>query len=385
MRSEPYLPSGNPVERPIKVLFDQQIFLLQKFGGISRYFTELIKTFHEHPELGVIPVVEKKNTYNAHLSEELSHLGFFAGHSKASRMVEILAGATIFRNQDIKADLVHLTFYLPGYFGRNRALPKVVTLHDMIPEKSFSRRRLWNPHFNKRENIVRADAVVSVSKASTADMKHQFGIDRHIPTTYLGVSPRFSANLVKLSQLPSRYFLYVGSRKGYKDSHTALNAFARVCEKHADINLVFLGGGRFSSEEHRHLKSLGISEKVTQWDVSDEDLPRAYSNAIALLYPSIHEGFGLPLVEAMSSEIPVIASDTAINREIAGGAGAFFPVGNSSEMADLMKTVLTEPNAQMTKIRIGLELSKKFSWLECAKQTAEVYKGLIQGSRAPSL
>jgi glycosyltransferase involved in cell wall biosynthesis len=216
-------------------------------------------------------------------------------------------------------------------------------------------------------------------------MKLLYGIDRHVPTTYLGVSPKFSANLEKIPQLPNRYFVYVGSRKGYKDSHTAIKAFARVCEKHADINLVFLGGGRISSKDSRHLKSLGILEKVSQWDVSDDDLPRAYSNATALLYPSIHEGFGLPLVEAMASGTPVIASDTTINREIAGGAGTFFPVGDSFEMADLMRTVLAEPNAQKTKIMLGLELSKKFSWFECAKQTAEVYKGLLQGSRAHRL
>jgi glycosyltransferase involved in cell wall biosynthesis len=367
---------------PIKVLFDQQIFLLQSFGGISRYFTELIRTYLEHPELGILPVVESKKTFNQHLSEELASQGFSIDRSRLRSFLRALSGSLLERNQKTTADLSHLTFYFPGYFSRNKTLPKVVTLFDMIPEKVPAKNRLWNPHFVKRHYLAKADAVVSISETSTKDMVKEFGIKRQIPTTYLGVSANFAPNLERLAGIPKSYLLYVGARSGYKDGGTAVSAFAQISESFSDQHLLFVGGGAFTTQEKRLFRELGISNQVAQQAVSDSELPRVYSNALLLIYPSRYEGFGLPLVEAMASGVPILASDTEINREIAQDVANYFPTGNVSALVEGIQAILADPIGQRTKIEAGILRSKEFSWLQCARQTAEVYKALMQTGTA---
>jgi glycosyltransferase involved in cell wall biosynthesis len=367
---------------PIRVLFDQQIFLLQSFGGISRYFTELIRTYLEHPELGITPVVESKKTFNRHLSEELAPQGFSRNHSRLSAVLRTLFGGLVKRNVPVAADLSHLTFYLPAYFSRNKTLPKIVTLFDMIPERVPEKGRLWNPHFEKRHFLTQADAVVSISETSTKDMKREFGIERQIPTTYLGVSAEFAPNLEVLEGAPKKYLLYVGARFGYKDAGTAISAFAKISESIPNLHLLFIGGGALTPKEKKSFRQLGITPKVKQLTVSDSELPRIYSNAIALIYPSTYEGFGLPLVEAMASGVPILASDTEINREIAQDVANYFPTGNFSALAAGIQAILADPIGQRTKIEAGILRSKDFSWLQCARQTAEVYKAVMQTGTA---
>jgi glycosyltransferase involved in cell wall biosynthesis len=277
-----------------------------------------------------------------------------------------------------------LTFYLPGYFRRNKNLPKVVTLYDMIPERTNQKGRLWNPHFAKRGFLKKAQAVISISNTSTTDMVSEFGIEKSVTTTYLGVSSNFSPDLPKLEGVPLSYFLYVGARGGYKDANTAIRALAKLTGVHQQTQLVFVGGGRLSSSEKALIDSLGVAGRVTQMTVPDADLPRLYSNAIGLAYTSLYEGFGLPLVEAMASGIAIIASDTAINREIAGTAANYYPAGDAAALADGIVSVLSDPSSQRTKIEEGLAKSVDFSWLECARQTAEVYRAVMQTRTANS-
>jgi len=366
---------------PIRVLFDQQIFLLQRFGGISRYFTELIKVFLEHPELGVLPIVESKRTHNRHLSEELSSWGFSENHSRIGTLQQVLFGTLKNSKRMIEADLAHLTFYLPGYFRRYRELPKVVTIYDMIPEKTNSKGRLWNPHFFKRQYITKADALVSISNTSAKDMLQEYGLEKNVPTTYLGVSSDFAPNLKRLDEIPNPYFLYIGARSGYKDADTAIKAFATISRSYPDVYLVFVGGGPLTFKEKGQFRRLGITSKVIQTYAADSELPRIYSNAISLVYTSTYEGFGLPLVEAMASGIPIVASDTEVNREIAQNAANYFPTSQPSYLADTLHGLLSNQSGQETKIKLGLERSKDFSWFNCAQQTAEVYRSALQGSR----
>jgi len=367
--------------RPIRVAYDEQIFLLQSRGGISRYFTELIKTYLDHPELGVTPLLIENRTLNLHLAEELGSRGFSSGISRFNSLVKLVVGLALGRSRKLEADLMHLTFYLPGYFGRYRQLPKVVTLHDMIPEKTRLKTQLWNPHFDKRNYLIKAAAVVSVSNTSTKEMKREFGLVRSVSTTYLGVNSNFSPNAPKLGNLPNSYFLYVGARGGYKDAETVIGALARLPRAYREVHLIFVGGGSLTLHEKELIGSTGMSGYVRQVNISDEELPSLYSNSIALVHSSRYEGFGLPLVEAMASGTPIIASDTEINREIAGEVATYFQAGNLQSLIEVMTNAITGQNGDSTKIKAGLIRAKEFSWVECARQTAEVYRTVMQTSR----
>jgi glycosyltransferase involved in cell wall biosynthesis len=362
----------------IRVLFDEQIFLLQEHGGISRYFTELIKAFVSNPNLGIDPIISSMSVRNEYLLNEIAFLPLKPVKSKLGAIFHIGKQVLLKRKTKDSPDLVHLTFYLPGFFNRFGQIPKAVTIHDMIPEITKSSSAFWNPHYAKKRNSKKADLLFSVSDSTTMDLMEVYGSTFGAVTTYLGVSKDYQPDLPRLAWQPRRYILFVGNRNGYKDFAVALNAFAKVSSKHTDLFLLLVGGGDTNRSEERQIKNLGLSSRVIQKTVAAKELPNVYSNALALVYTSRYEGFGLPLVEAMASGIPILASNTKINKEIARESATYFPVGNSTALSELIENLYSESPSFQDKIKSGLVLSKNFSWELCAERTAFHYRGLIE-------
>ena len=363
--------------KPIRVLYDEQIFLLQEHGGISRYFTELIKAFEQDNTLGVVPLISSKSVRNEYLLGETKISNLHKVKSKIGSVFVLITQLLFNRKNVFGADILHATFYLPGFLGRFLGVPRAVTLYDMIPENTDRPKGSRNPHFAKRKYMTQADLILSISNASTSDMQREYGLSLEIPTTYLGVGPEFMPNLPKLSWLPKRYLLFVGNRAGYKDCKLAFEAFADVAERNPDLYLQLVGGGALSPEETSLAKDLGIHGRIQQNSVSNEDLPAVYSNAAGLIYPSRYEGFGLPLVEAMASGVAVLASQTPINNEICGDSATFFPVGDRQKLAMEMSNLISGARDFQDKIASGLVRSKDFTWHKCAEKTAGEYRKLL--------
>jgi glycosyltransferase involved in cell wall biosynthesis len=275
-------------------------------------------------------------------------------------------------------DLVHQTFYLPGFFSRFGGLPKAITLFDMIPENTESNKKLWNPHFAKKCVLPKADLVFSISESSTKDMLSEYQINIDVTTTYLGVGSEYAPNLEKLEWLPEQFFLFIGNREGYKDCEVAIRAFAKAKKHTPGTVLLLVGGGNLTAGEMGLIAELGIEDFIIQRSVSAEDLPNVYSNARGLIYPSRYEGFGLPLVEAMASRIAVLSSDTPINAEIAGESATYFPVGDENSLSELMIQLISKPQAFQDKINLGQSRSREFTWRKCAEITAAEYRRIIE-------
>ena len=365
----------------IRVLFDDQIFQLQKHGGISRYFSELIREFSKSPELGIEPVLTSTQTLNNHLLND-SGLTSLKKNTPLTALIRLLIQST-FRGSPNQptVDLVHHTFYLPGFFSKWPGVPKVSTLHERFPAKN----RLWNPHFSKRLYLENSDLVLSVSNSSAQEMSTLFRLDRLVPVTYLGVGSQFQPGLPRPSTLSEQYLLYVGNRGGYKDFETGLKAFASIAQTFPEVKLQLVGGGKLSRAEQKLVSRLGVAERVNQGEVKSEDLPSLYSNAVALVYTTHYEGFGLPLVEAMASGTPILCASTPINEEVCGKAGSFFEPGAHTHLAALMSEVLQVPANFTPKVKLGLEISKTFSWRRCAEETASAYKSLLAQRKASGL
>jgi glycosyltransferase involved in cell wall biosynthesis len=281
------------------------------------------------------------------------------------------------RKSPKSVDLVHQTFYLPGFFSRFKRLPKAVTLFDMIPENTASNKKIWNPHFAKRYVLPKADLLFSISETSTKDMLSEYRINMDVTTTYLGVGSEYAANLPKLEWIPKDYFLFVGNREGYKDCELAIRAFAKAKKQVPGTVLLLVGGGGLTSGEKAHIAELDVEDSIIQRSVSAADLPNVYSNARGLIYPSRYEGFGLPLVEAMASRIAVLASDTPINAEIAGQSATYFPVGDEDLLSQLLVQLISKPEAFQDKINLGESRSREFTWKKCAEITATQYRRII--------
>jgi glycosyltransferase involved in cell wall biosynthesis len=361
--------------KPIRVIYDEQIFTVQRHGGISTYFLQLIRQFKAHPELGVEPISLCGSYRNPEVGLEV---GCKNSHrSLAASFVRILMALLRRNSKEPKGDLVHLTFYFPGFLARFPSLPKVATLFDMIPEKVKPNFRLWNPHFCKRQYLENVSGILSISKISSKEMKQIYGNSLPTSLTYLGVGPEFKPGLPRSIWAPEKYVLFVGNRDGYKNWHNATTAFSKVRETYPELVLQAVGGGRLNWRENRQLKRLGIREFVRQSNVGEFELPNIYSNALLLVYPSIHEGFGLPLVEAMGSGIPIAAANTLINKEICEEVAHFFDPLDVNSISNTLLGILSETFPLTDKLDAGKERALDFSWYACAKKTAEAYKAAL--------
>ena len=359
----------------LKVVFDEQIFLLQDFGGISRYFVELIKAFQANPHLGVDVVLASRLVRSTLAFEELPN--FHLQKVGLPRALFALLFGTILRRirkANLGADIVHTTFYVPGYLGRIDSTPIVSTIHDMIPEIATRPNRPTSPHMMKKSFVRSSDAVVAVSKNTLADARRLLPDVPKAFVSHLGVSADFSPGIPRHESLPIKYFLYVGERSNYKDAATAIKAFASAVGKEENVKLLCVGGGKFSKVEAKLLSDLGIAHLVQQTNMSSAVLPSAYANALALLFTSNYEGFGLPVVEAMASAIPVLVANTPVSQEVAGDSGAFFPAGDADALANLIREVLDRPSSFGARTSNGIRLAQNYTWAACAEKTAEAYR-----------
>lgn len=356
----------------MRVLFDPQIFLIQKHGGISRYFVEIIKQFQSNTELGIEPVLFTKNVHNVEAFESFEGLTLL-NQARTGEPYRSLIETLLKPVEPKGIDLVHHTFYLPGFREKFRTLPSAVTLYDMIPEKFGARGRFGNAHYAKQSYLKKADIVLSISDTSTKEMKDVYGAENlDVNTTYLGVNEEFKPNLQKVSWAPKKYFLYTGQRDGYKDILTAYHAFA-AADLDLDVKLLLVGGGELKDYEKSLCAELGISDRVLQVSVNNKDLPGIYSNAIALIFTSTYEGFGFPPIEAMASGTPALVAETPIAQEIYGDAVSYFKPGSISELRDLVQKIFSHPRFFDPKVAEGLNVAAKFTWKACAQATAQSY------------
>ena len=167
--------------------------------------------------------------------------------------------------------------------------------------------------------------------------------------------------------------LYVGARTGYKNFESMLTQIAKFLKEHNFVLICF--GLPFSKYEKRLIRLLGLSDHVRVESGSDQQLMEYYRQSVAFLYPSIEEGFGMPVLEAMSQACPVVASDKASIPEVGGDAAVYFdPLKPDSLESKLLE--LLDPEVRKIWITKGLERCQLFDWKKTATETAEVYRGL---------
>ena len=354
--------------------FDEQIFALQAYGGISRMFAELARQFMDDPDLGVdllplnAPIINRYVLDNERLKNRLAVRD--AGSEYRS------LGRYFMRIQPRRRlDLVHNTFYLPhglsGYPGAKR----IVTVHDMIPELLPGTRRRLDLLTLKKRYVMHADHIICVSEATKSDLLRTYGgIAAPITVVHHGVDPIFRPGVAAHHEFPSRYVLFVGNRGQYKDAQVLMEAFADVARKDVDLTLLFVGGGAFSADERRELSRLGIAARTIQVALSDELMPAAYGNALMCVFPSRFEGFGLPALEAMSCGTPTVLARATSLPEVGGAAAAYFEPGDSAELAERMETMLTDSELRAKHRQAGIERASQFTWQKAATQTADVYR-----------
>jgi glycosyltransferase involved in cell wall biosynthesis len=360
----------------MRVGYDEQVFLAQRRGGISRYIVHLVEAFRASPRLDVEPVFGWHWTPNAHAAEA-GVANTVAAFNRAGRLASLGLGAYYLANTHSRwrarrADVLHYTYYHPRFLTSGFRGLRVCTVHDMIPElypESFSER---DPHLSKRKYVAESDLVLCVSESTRRDLIAVYG-DPGVPmaVTYLGVDSRFQADLRAPKGFPERYVLFVGRRSGYKDFDVLLQAWADVPDD--GTAMVVVGGGSFSETELARLRNVHLEHRVRQVEASDADLPRIYAGALAFVFPSRHEGFGLPTLEAMASGIPVVLAQSSSHPEVGGDVARYFPPGDVEALTLVLLELLGDEGLRAELGASGVVRARKFTWQDTAQATSTAY------------
>jgi glycosyltransferase involved in cell wall biosynthesis len=272
-------------------------------------------------------------------------------------------------------DLFHPTYFHP-YFLRLLRTPFVVTVHDMIHHR-FGSDKIRDD--GTRQNLAliceKASRIIAVSEATKDDLCALMGVaESKVTVIYHGNSLSYERG----DRLyPRKYLLYVGERDGYKNFPFFAASISSLLTK-ADLNLLCVGSREFSREERRSLESMGIGPRVQHLNVStSSDLANLYHFAEVFCYPSLHEGFGIPLLEAFSCGCPVAASAIPSFREVAGDAVEYFDPANASSIRTVVEEIVCSPERARELVRKGAARARCFSWEEAARSTLEVYRSAL--------
>lgn len=369
----------------MKVLIDGRIYAMQSKGGINRCFTEYLNRIDcackdieilvhlPHPAKGVTPHGRNIQTVG---SCPLS--GVFRPVTRRICTRRIKA---------FRPDVFHSTYYRLPYWN---GLTSVVTVHDFIDEK-YPHPMTGNPPCfvdRKREAIEHADAVVAVSRATREDvLRYTAAEPNKVMVIHHGVSAEFAsdpATELEVSQFRKRnrisapYWLFVGRRAFYKNFDTLLRGWAMFeTNTKRKSSLVVVGhDGRLEKGQIDFLISNRLEERlIVLTDVDDKTLKLAYDGAQAFIFPSLSEGFGIPLLEAMARGTPVIASDIPVFHEVAADAAAYFDPHDATALALLMAQ-LEDEGIRDNLIRNAHRRIKAFSWDETARKMADIYRHL---------
>jgi glycosyltransferase involved in cell wall biosynthesis len=362
----------------MKILFDHQTFTHQDFGGISRYIYEVIKEFKSYKNLDTeCPIIFSNNEYIKQRTL-IPHTRFFP-HLKMNVKVNLmvllnqLKSIRVFKKADF--DIFHPTYYDPYYIDFKTKKPIVITCLDLIHEKFIQHDLKTLSH--KKKTLLRADKILAISQSTKNDLIDYYKLPADkITVTHLASSIKPAKNQV--GSYPSDpYFLYVGTRRQYKNFVFFISAISPLVKAKSNLQVFCAGGDKFTKEELELFKELNILDKVRLESASDQNLQKLYSRATAFFYPSLYEGFGIPILEAMNSGCPVAASNVSSIPEVGGDAICYFDPLDKSSIYDVAKSLLEdEPLRQRLKEK-GYQRAKKFSWKKTTEETYQSYLTLI--------
>ena len=360
----------------MKVLYDYQMFSYQRIGGISRYFAHL---YRHVPDERIETSVALLYTQNVYLQGEHFLLQNGVGRlliGNHFRDANKLWSKVRIRLSDY--DILHPTYYNPYLIPDAKGRTLVLTVHDLIhqlyPEYFPGDRRTveW-----QRRIIARADHLIAISENTKRDLMEVMKVPEEKITVIhhglmLGGRRKELSAQERTMVLPENYILFVGDRTRYKNFDGFISEVA-VLLKEYDIHLICTGGRAFSSEEWQRIRSLGVADRVSRMTVSDTMLEKLYRHAICFVYPSLYEGFGLPILEAYHVGCPVVLSRASCFPEIAGDAALYFEPGREGCMREAVRTLLDDKARRRTLSEAGRRRLALFSAEKMVERTRELY------------
>jgi len=372
----------------MKIVFDGLIYYLQKQGGISRYFDELIEDFSSREDCEVVVLLRNNKInkiFNSNVKIEiidstinlnnkiLKYISVFLDKRKVN---------SFFKYHDFSDFIFHYSYYS---CYKNINVKSVLTVHDLVHEKfpNFFKGFLNKIYLNnKKEAIMKADDLIAISEQTKKDLIKIYKIDsKKITVIHHGLNKDFKVlskinkeNFLKNKKIDKPYFLFVGNRTLYKNFNFLLVTLATWNKKN-NYNLYCVGGGKFTDKEKIIIKKLKLEDKTKLFlSVSENELVNFYNSSQGLIFPSLYEGFGFPVLEAMACGTPALASDIEIFHEIGKDGPIYFnPMDSQSLINALDASLLVNED----RINRGIEITKSYRWKNTIHNTLEVYKNIL--------
>ena len=366
-----------------RIVFDHQAFTMQNYGGISRYFVKLAESLHEDNQEIKICATLHKNEYLANTNTALHKGKFFKKFPpKTAKTVDFLNRINLKRSvKKFKPDIIHETYFHHNDIKIPRKIKTVITVYDMIHEiipESFPAYDLTSVY--KKNSVFKADHIICISQSTKNDLLETYDIPSekvsvvHLAAEKIIDNPQFT-NECK-NKKP--FILFVGQRGGYKNFLNLLYAVSSSTQLMTDFNIITFGGGGFSQNEKNLISSLGFKEnQIINISGDDHLLSSLYKSARLFIYPSMYEGFGLPLLEAMTNLCPVLSGNQSSLPEVAGNAARYFNPASIEEISEVIEEVAYS-DIEIERLKVLSKVqANKFSWKKCSKETLKIYDGLL--------
>jgi len=305
-----------------------------------------------------------------------ARLPCFRGVTKTCQCYNGLFEAS--RLRSFSPDIVHETYFRSTAPELGKAC-RVLTVYDMIHE------RFADPSMNdtlsvaRRAAVLRSDHIICISRNTQRDLIDMLGVDEgKISVIHLASSLQVVEGLARPVESP--YILYVGPRDRYKNFQCLLKAYASLPDVIRDFKVLCIGGGAFSPAELEGMHNLHIPQgRVIQMSGNDRMLTACYQHAAVFVYPSLYEGFGIPPLEAMQCDCPVICADSSSLPEVVDDAAILFDPESSQSLAASLMRMLNSNSVSESFIEKGRERAAGFSWSHCVSKTLNLYRTLSQG------
>lgn len=364
-----------------KVVFDDQIFCWQEFGGVSRYFYELAKRVANKENFSasvVAPLYVNRYLAEGGIKVKGLHIPKVRNSGRIISALSGMVAPALIRSEC--PDVLHETYYYRRRSLAPRGCATVVTVFDMTHEK-------FPDYFLARDRtseakyaaVMRADQVICISANTQRDLIDIFGVAPE-KTVVIHLGFTLTEQVASAIPLPESrpFLLYVGPRGGYKNFDALLNAYAASRVLRNNFSLVAFGGGRFSTAEAERIQAFGLTDTIRQMSGDDALLSMLYQQAAAFVYPSLYEGFGIPPLEAMGFDCPVVCSNTSSIPEVVGDAARLFDPEDIDALRVAIEDVADSSDLRDDLVRRGRERIKHFSWDRTAKETLDIYRELQQ-------